>query len=128
MSAARVDGSSEAGPIVATILVRRDMYPRYWLEAAMPCRGCPPGQERGTATVGQGPHLVEEVGVVRSTRVPAGSGAGYLDPGKILVRAGFTGQTQHTFAEDVAENLRGAALDRVGPRSQEVGGQVVAEQ
>ncbi len=33
--------------------------------------GCPPGR-RVTAAVGLGPHVAEEVGVVRSTRVPTG--------------------------------------------------------
>ncbi len=35
------------------------------MEVALMC-------ETATAAVGQGPHLAEEAGVVRSTRVPAG--------------------------------------------------------
>src|SRR5207247_818365 len=51
--------------------------------------------------------------------VTAASGAGYLAPGERFVDSGFAGEPEDALAEDVAHDLGGAALDRVGPRPQE---------
>lgn len=42
-----------------------------------------------------------------------GSVARNLDPRKILVHTGFTGEPQHLFTEDVAHDFTRATLDRV---------------
>ena len=49
----------------------------------------------------------------------AGSVARHLRPGQVLVGAHVAGQAEHPLAEDVAHDLGGAALDRVGPGPQE---------
>src|SRR5207344_3042990 len=55
---------------------------------------------------------------VRPRRGP-GSVAWDFVPGDRLVDAGLTGQAEDLLAEDVAHDLRRAALDRVRPHPQE---------
>src|SRR5688500_3190493 len=45
--------------------------------------------------------------------------ARHLDPGELLVDADVAGEAEHPLAEDVAHDLGGAALDRVGPGPEE---------
>ena len=68
------------------------------------------------ASVGRFP---ASAGVPVGSSAPVGSGAGHLGPGELLVDAGLAGEAEHALAEDVAHDLRGAALDRVGPGAQE---------
>ena len=50
---------------------------------------------------------------------PAPLGAGDLGPGKVLVHTDVAGQAEYPLSDDVALDLRGAALDGVGPGPQE---------
>ena len=47
------------------------------------------------------------------------SAARHRGPGRILVDARLAGQAEHLLTEDVAQDLRRAALDRVGAHAQE---------
>ncbi len=50
----------------------------------------------------------------------AGSVSRDLAPGHVAVDADIAGQAEHPLAEDVLHDLGGAALDRVGPRAEEL--------
>src|SRR3546814_11302472 len=45
--------------------------------------------------------------------------AGHVPPPQVLVDPGLTGEAEHPLAQDVLHDLRRAALDRVGPGTQE---------
>src|SRR6266487_2485144 len=47
------------------------------------------------------------------------SASWYLAPWKVFVDAGLAREPEHPLAEDVAQDLRRAAFDRVRPRTQE---------
>ena len=61
----------------------------------------------------------DPVGDVRAVDHDADSAARDLRPRDVAVDAGLARQAEDALAEDVAHDLRRAALDRVGPRPQE---------
>lgn len=109
-------------PLMAAIVVAIAIAALLWPDSDEPELGLPVDEVEGTESFSD--TVADDVDglgdVVSASR--------HLAPRRLFVGAKIPGEPQDPFADDVLHDLRGAALDGVGSSTQEVLGEVVAEE